>query len=194
MNFFMRKRFIGPLVVFLVTLNLFLLGTLWVGHLRPPRPGRSLSPEGREAEIVRFFVEELDLTPEQETSLRALQKELFSRVDAIQREAHDLRGSIVDESFKDPPNAARVKTLADVIGTKEAQKERILFEHFQEIGKICGPEQRARFESLVREFARTTGPAGPPPPPPPGERGRPHPPREGHGPGGGNGPRAERPF
>jgi Spy/CpxP family protein refolding chaperone len=182
MDIFARKRFIGFLIALLVTLNLVLLGMLWIHYLRPPRPGRPPSPERRKAEIAHFLVAELNLTPKQEGSLRALQKQFFARVDAIHREVNDLRRRIIDESFNDPPDTARVEALANKIGPKEAQKEQLLFEHFQEIKKICGPEQKKKFKSLVQELSMA-GPPEPPPPPSPGGRGGPHFPRRGHGPG-----------
>lgn len=165
MNIFTKKHSIGFLVALLVTLNLVLVGMIWVHHLSPHRPGRFLSPEKREAEIARYFTVELNLTPEQEISLRALQKKFFAPVDALQSEVNDLRRDIINEAFNNPPDTARVKALVNKIGPKEAQKEQLLFEHFQDIRKICGPEQEKKFKSLVQELSTTARPPGPPPPP-----------------------------
>ena len=194
MDIFTKKRFIGFLIALLVTLNLTLLGTLWIHYLRPPPHGWPPSPESREAEIAHFFVAELHMTPEQEGSLRALQKQFFARVDPIQREVNDLRRRIIDESFNDPPDTTRVEALANEIGLKEAQKERLLCGHFQEIKKICEPEQKEKLESLVQELFKIAGPPELPPPPPPGGDRGPRFPCPDHGPGEGNGPRGEGPF
>lgn len=194
MNFFMKERFVGPLIALLAVTNLVLVGTILFGHLGHRRSGRPHSPERVEAEIARFLVEELNLTREQEASLRDIQKGVFARVDAVQREIRKVRGMIVDESFKARPDEARIKALAGALGEQEAQKEQLLSENLREIGGLCGPEQRARFEALVREFVKTA-PPGPPPPPLAAEHGRLQPPGEGRytleTP---NGPRAKRPF
>lgn len=158
MDIFEKKRFIGFLIALMATLNLALLGTLWVHYLRSPYPGRPPSPERREAEIANFFVAELNLTPQQKIILRALQKQFFTRVDAIHSEIKDLRRQIIDESFNVTPDVAKVEALADKIGSKEAQKERLLSEHFQEIKKICGPEQEKKLKSLAQELSKMGGP------------------------------------
>lgn len=194
MNLFTRSRFVGPLIALLVITNLVLVGTILFGRLGHPRPGRPPSPERAQAEITRLLVEELNLTREQEASLRDIQKGFFARMDAVHRDIQEVRGMIVDESFKDRPDEARIKTLAGVLGEKESRKEQILSEHMREIAGLCGPEQRAQFEAIVRDFVKTA-PPGPPPPPLAVEHGRLQPSGESsynlETP---DGPRAEQPF
>ncbi len=168
MDIFTKKRSAGFLIALLVALDLVLSVTLWIHCLRPPYPDRPSPPERREAEIVDFFVAELSLTPQQEIILRALQKQFFIRMDSIQREVNELRRQIIDQSFNDSPDIAKVEAMADEIGPKEAQKEQLLFEHFREIKQICGPEQEKKLKSLVQELSKIGGPPGPPPPPPSG--------------------------
>ena len=122
----------------------------------------------------------MDLNEKLADSVRVLRDEHFPRTDSIRFELSRLSLQVVEELFAPSPDTARARALVDQIGRRQAAMEWLIFDHFNEIKKICLPEYHERLKLLILGAIQ----AKQPPPgagqrdgrlPPPGEH-RPPPP------------------
>jgi len=161
MNFFSKQKLIAWLIVILVILNLGTLATLWIGHFR--RPASGPPPGGGPPDRARnFLIKELGFDEEQRKELANLQSRQLDQMNAFQARIDEIKGQMMDELLKTDPDNVRVEELAGEVGGKEAQKAKLAFNHLQEIKILCRPEQKERFDILVRDLLEIMKPPGPP--------------------------------
>jgi periplasmic protein CpxP/Spy len=164
MDIFTRKHLAGWMIGLLVVINLVTLATLWLGVLW--RPAASPPPRGdnRPDDVNRFLERELNLTVEQAAKLEDLRRRNAAAMQSIQEEIHRLKKAEVDELLAPRTDAARIDELAAEIGTKEAEKEKVLFSHLQDLMALCRPDQQEKLRSVMGELVRLMGPPGQPTP------------------------------
>ena len=166
MNFFTKIRITSWLLGLLVLLNVLTLGTIWFQQFR--RPPAPLSPQDKRSEDQqRFLEQELGLTEQQSQQFQTLREQFFLQSNTIMHEIHQLRKTMTDELFSSSPDTQKAHKLAEEIGAKHAEQERLMFHHFLELASVCQPAQREKFQALMRELLEMLKP--PEPPGPPGE-------------------------
>jgi protein CpxP len=152
----------------LVILNLVSLGLIWYQHYTrpappPPPPPRPESREKAEA----LFARELRLSEDQALRFHELRARHFLATESLRLEIYPLAKSMLDELFSPSPDMAKVQALSESIGRKQAEFERIVFDHFRDLKQLCRPDQQKKLQSLIYESLET---AKLKPPPPPGPR------------------------
>ncbi len=157
MDVFTKQRITGWIIVLLVILNVCSLGATWV--LQSRRSARP--PRSRPDPVRHFLKEELLLTEEQAQQFEELRREHFLQSKAINDEAHQLKKAIMDELFSSSPDAANVEQLAEKIGEKQAELERLRFQHFMAVKSLFQPEQIEKFRTLLGEIFPPPGPLDP---------------------------------
>jgi Spy/CpxP family protein refolding chaperone len=166
MNFFTKIRIRSWLLGFLILLNVVTLGTIWFQQFRRPPVPRP--PQDRRSENQqRFLEQELGLTEQQSQQFQTLREQFFLQSNAIMQKVHQLRKTMTDELFSSSPDTQKAHKLAEEIGAKHAEQERLLFHHFLELKAVCQPAQREKFQALMRDLLERMKP--PEPPGPPGE-------------------------
>ncbi len=158
-------------IAILIVLNMGLMGVLWYEHSdRRPTP----PPGDGKPNPDQFFVRELGLDEEQANALFALREQHMSESDPVKARIHELSRQMTEELFAASPDTIRMRELSEAVGARHAEFERTVYEHFERVKQLCGPEQRERLKQLVMEAMER---AKMPPPPPgqgPGDgRGRP---------------------
>jgi Spy/CpxP family protein refolding chaperone len=180
MNFFTKIRVTTWIIGLLVLLNVLTLGTIWFQQFR--RPPAPLPPQDRRSENQQRFLErELGLTEQQSQQFQTLREQFFRQSNAIMQAIHQLRKAMMDELFSSSPDTQKAHKLAEEIGAKYVEQERLLFNHFLELKAVCQPAQQEKFQALMRDLLEMMTPPelpGPPraarpgePPRGPGERG-----------------------
>ena len=85
---------------------------------------------------------------------------------------------MMDEIFNDEPDTIKAMQIADLIGKKQTELERITFKHFSDLKELCGKEQLDKLRGLMDEFYRRNPPERHETQPPPHDRLIKPPPRE----------------
>ena len=164
MNFFTKIRVTSWIIGLLVLLNVLTLGVLWFQQFR--RPPGMFPPPGKQAEnSQRFLQRDLNLTEQQAQQFETLRNQYFLKSRTIMQEIHQLRKGITDELFSASPDAQKANKFAEEIGAKQAELERLLFNHFLELKAVCQPEQQKKFQALMRDLLEMMKPPEPPRPP-----------------------------
>lgn len=159
MDFFTKKKLTTWAIVILVILNLSTLATLWFLELK--RPPLLPSPRSGIGDVQPFLRRKLGLSEEQERQFRELRQRHFDRTNAMMDEIHQLKKEVMAELFVPQPDVEKVRRLSDEIGARQAELERLLFFHFQDLKAVCKPKQREKFRALMNDLLEMTRPPGP---------------------------------
>lgn len=168
MNYFSKKRLAFWGIVLLVIMNVSSLATVWWQQHRLPGPPRD---RGRgPVRVLQFMKKKLGLTETQVKQFAQLQREHFQQARAIQGAILDLKHEFLGELSASSPDEAKVERLAEEIGRKQTELEKLTFYHFLDLKNVCTPEQQIELNTVFGNLLRKMTP---PPQPPP--QGRPRP-------------------
>lgn len=151
MDFMTSKRFITTALVFLVVLNIALLGMHWWQSTQRPLQGSFIST--REFNRHPSFTAQLGLTEAQALSFRNLRQEHFRKVAPEMEAIAQLKKQLLNESLSAQPDTKKIAILAESIGKNQAAIERELALHFNALGKVCTPEQRNTLKKVLERLA-----------------------------------------
>jgi hypothetical protein len=137
-------------VLALVVLNVCLLGLLWHEHFRQPPPPAQDARTGAE----EFLGREVQLDQSQADSVRQLRRNHFLQTDSIRVEIVHLSMRMMDELFAPTPDTALVRELSEQMGRRQAEFERRVYGHFDEIKGILRPDQYDKLRQLIFDGLR----------------------------------------
>jgi hypothetical protein len=152
MNFLTSKKFVTTALVLLVLLNATLLGLLWWQNM-----GKS---DSRQFTITRQVNRQMSLSNQlalselQSTSFRKLRREHFKKVRPEIAAIEGKKKQLLEESFKENPDSAKIAAFAREIGVHQANMERELAYHFHELSKLCSPVQRDSLKNYLEHISR----------------------------------------
>lgn len=136
----MKNNGLKYLVAIALIINAATLIFFW--YNRPPQEGkRGLKPG-------RVLIEELKLDTQQLV--------LFQPLRDQHHQAHDSLLQIIatQRQILYSQKQAANDTILHKIGLLQAEIERITYDHFQEVRKICTPEQQAQLDILLGKMAQ----------------------------------------
>ena len=145
-----RYRLAVWAVLALVILNLGLMGLLWFERYRQPSP----PPQGGRAGAEELFGRELQLDQRQTDSVRVLRRDHFLRTDPIRAKMVHLSMGMMDQLFAPAPDTALVRQLSEQIGREQAEFERCVYEHFNDIKGLLRPDQYDKLRQLIIDGLR----------------------------------------
>lgn len=156
-NRWLRMGLVLMVVLNAVTITLLLTGA---GHHHrggPPHPHRPPGGPDRIAEELHFNEAQ---TRQFETMRRAHHQQLLTITDemvAIRRQVYSA------PSYAD---SLRADSLIQIVAAKSAALDRITYQHFADLRKLCDPGQQKIFDDVISDFASHIGsPMGNHPPP-----------------------------
>jgi periplasmic protein CpxP/Spy len=174
MDLFKQKRISSWLIVLLILLNVSTLYLLWSKEIKKPdRP----APQTRERseKFNSFLREKLQFSANQIQEYEQYRDKHAEQTRKLMNQTHDLKQKLLNEIFNEEPDTTRSDKLAEEIGIRQTQIERITFSHFLDLKKLCGKEQQNKLRALIDDFHRKNrppqqqpprnrrGPEGPPP-------------------------------
>lgn len=142
---------LGAAIVVLILLNISLLGLLWYEHLTRPKPP---PPRNNHAENEVPFAEELQLDQNQVDAIRRLRQEHFDRTDPIRIAMVHLDERMMEQLFAPTPDTALVRELSEQIGSRQAEFDRQVYSHFDDIKQRLRPDQYEKLHGLIFDALR----------------------------------------
>jgi len=121
------------------------------------RPHEGPKPEGPK----KYIVERLDFSPEQIAQYDQLIEEHQKQVKETEQGILESKKGLFEALNAENPEA-KSDSLIQVINGYQAKMEKIHFDHFLGLKKLCKPEQLPAFEELTTELGRLFGPKRPP--------------------------------
>ena len=169
MDILAKNRVLVWSVGILIFLNLSCLSMLWFRDIH--RPAHVPPPPMDHDGTAQFLKNQLDLSDSQFNEYLRLRDGHFSETQAIEQKMKILRQDLISELFKDPPDQEAAAEIINSIGASQASLERLTFNHFLDLKKLCGPEQADTLNKMVHSlFRRPANASSQPQPgnPPPG--------------------------
>ncbi|MEI7484418.1 MAG: periplasmic heavy metal sensor [Ignavibacteriota bacterium] len=154
MDIFSQKKLLVRIIVLLVALNLISIGIfLWKEFSRkPPLHPPVQTQDNDKEDLTPILKRELNLTEEQSEKMKEVRSNYPKKEKAIREILNKERDSLNAEAFKKNPDEELIKSLARRISDSEYQVELLRYEQAKELKAICTPEQREKFEDLVKEI------------------------------------------
>jgi len=156
-------------IALLIILNLLTLAAGWLTVLHrppsgPPPQRREGAPDARD-----FLTRELNLNEAQAAEFDDLRDRFMKEAGPVHEKIRGLKESLIEEMFRPATDPARIKALIEEIGGRRADEEKLLLGHFQSLVEACRPDQKSRFQAILRQFMTMIGALDPPGPGRPGE-------------------------
>lgn len=167
----------------LVILNIVLLVNSWrkPGMMHPPpHPPRHMQGGGP----GKMIIEELKFSPEQVGQFEKLKEAHQSAIRELNEKGREIRHAYFELLKSDVIDQQQADKLSDEIAMNQKAIEKVTFDHFTEVRKLCNADQKKRFDEIIEDILRNMagGNKGPMPPmPPQGPEGPPMPPAPEHG-------------
>lgn len=152
-----NARFLKIAVLSLLLLNIGTLGFMWIMRPQPPGGERPFN----------YIVRTTGMDRAQRDAYARLRDAHHSSMVQLHDKATQLRqqmfGLLAAKSADDPA----ISQLADSIAVLWKEEELVTFRHFQDVRKICRPDQQAKFDQAILSAIESMNqPAGPPGPQP----------------------------
>lgn len=156
-----RDTFFILAIVVLFILNVFTLGYVLLGHKDKRPPMEQPGPQGR-------VEDRLKLTTEQQAQFNDLKKEHRKQMDVLQSTSKELHDKYFDLLKTDSPNISARDSLLTILSKNQSEMDRVTFDHFLKLRKLCDTEQKKLFDTFIDEIAHSLmpRPEGDRPPPP----------------------------
>ena len=148
------------LTVTVIALLLLNLGTL--GFLLLQRQDRPMGRPGMHREPKEIIIERLHFDASQQRQYEELIHAHRKAITEIEDQARETKNRLYLYLLKSQPDTAAEDSLIGVLANYQKQIETTHFKHFQDIKKICHPDQLEAYNDLTTELSRIF--SKPPPP------------------------------
>jgi protein CpxP len=142
-------------VLTFAVIALLLLNFATLGFLLLTGPKHNSRPPHREPKEIIINQLHLDATQQ-----KAYQKLIDGHRETIDSLDHQIRGTKNKLYLQLKQTTVDVKTkdsLIEILASNQKKIEETHFKHFQDIKKLCTPEQMNRFDDLTEELSRIFG-------------------------------------
>jgi periplasmic protein CpxP/Spy len=153
----MSNNLLKYVVVVALLINAATLGFFWLKH--PPQEGG-----GPQKPPFQIIIDELRLDEGQQKTYEILRGQHRHSTDSLLKRISEKRTRLYDKS------PVLLDSIAQQIGAFQQQIELVTFHHFEDVRKICTPEQQKKLdEILLRTVQRVLSTQGERPPLPRGD-------------------------
>lgn len=151
-----NRKLTNVLLAILVIFNIVFVSSWWFGHWRAHRKMERMNYGhfGHESKGAMFLVKELNLDQAQQTQLEALRNNHFNKIQILESAVARNEKSLMKAMMANPADSAHAFLYADSIGMLRATMQKELFRHFNNIRKMCNPEQSKKFDELMGKMCR----------------------------------------
>lgn len=149
--------------ILLVLCNIGLILTLWL------KPAVQNDDRPRHGGPRNFVIRSLKFSDAQVAQYDELIHDHQHAMRTLREEAMGYRQQLF-EQLKDGSGAANRDSLEKLIGNTQKQIERVTYDHFAQVRKICNDDQKREFDNIIADvIKRMNGGMRPPPPPEDGQ-------------------------
>ncbi|MBN2011732.1 periplasmic heavy metal sensor [candidate division KSB1 bacterium] len=166
----MKNKLSVWLIALLVILNIATVSMFWINFNRNPMRQTPFGLQPPEQRTLQFLQQELGLTDAQIKLYDQLRQAHAKQTRPLLQNIRQLKRQMMDEIFSSEPDSGKVVEFTRRIGDIQAEIERLTFEHFLDLKKLCGENQVDKLQELLDEFFRRNPAPGQPGAPAPGYR------------------------
>jgi len=166
MDIFTQKKSFTIIIAILVIMNLGTLTLLWIGRPSNMRtPVQTMGPHHEQVQIQQLLQEELGFDQYQVESYLQMRMDHQQKTMHFEHEIMELKRQMFEEVLNEGQPAVLSESLLAVIQDRNAQLDRLTFQHLVDLKKLCRSDQQDKLQMLIHElFMKSQPPGGPPPP------------------------------
>jgi len=165
MNYFKEKKIAYWIILILTVLNISAMLIFWLN--KPPFHGPHQHHQFPSKFIPDFVINELKLQPNQIIAFDSLEHSNFMKTRTILDSLHFLKQTLYSDAFQKSSNSSKIDSIIIHISALESRLNRLIFDHLNELRKICTPWQQQKLQELYLDMLEKSQPENLPPPPPP---------------------------
>lgn len=144
-----KTKILTLLVVILFLLNLTVLGFLFFNRPNEMRGNRPMPKN--------IIIKKLHFDKKQQAEYEKIIEKHSMKVEAIDNHIKQLKNDLYAELSK-PINEQNGDIIIELISNDQKEIEKLHYNHFLEIKKICHPNQLKDFDDLTKELSRIFSP------------------------------------
>jgi hypothetical protein len=172
MDIFKQKQNLVLTIVFLVILNIVTLSLLWFGRPQADLRKGPIGPEQNTERIQKLLKEELGFDNNQAEKYLAIRDKHKKETRHLNEDIRKLKKEMFDQALQSNDQAMISDSLLNLAQEKQSKIEKLTFQQFLDLKKICNSEQKMKLRKLIHRVLAPPHPErhGEPPPTPKGER------------------------
>jgi len=159
MNSIVKNKLITYLVVLLLVANCIAMGMYWWQQYNNNPPASAKDNLGASA----FLIEKLGFDSVQLIEFKKLQQTHHQAIRAMKDSMHLAKDQFFNLLDKDTVTEQELINGASLAASKQIQLDRITFDFFKSVQKLCNAEQKIIFKEVIQEALRIMGRPAPPP-------------------------------
>ena len=106
------------------------------------------------------LLEDLRLSPEQESQMKAARAKMFERVHELRRAVREEHRVLTNLMAAPEPNREAIEEQVSKIAAVRQQLDRHVVEHFLDVREFLDPDQQVAFNKTIRRAFSRGGPGG----------------------------------
>lgn len=131
------------LLFFLVVVNVFFLFN-YLGK-------GGVNKDEKHGDPLGFLTEQLDFSDSQKEKLKVINKEHRHKMMRIGEESRNLKDAMFSKLAIEKLSSSYIDSITNLIGKKEAERDKEAFYHFKKIEEICVGDQKEKFKKIIKE-------------------------------------------
>ncbi|KAA3612659.1 MAG: hypothetical protein DWQ05_18595 [Calditrichaeota bacterium] len=161
MDIFKQNRYLWITIIVLLIMNFTALALLWLGRPEARKiQERPPDPMEEQIRIQQLLKKELNFDETQSEQYLKLRRQHRNQVQQLQMDISHIKKQMFNKVLQDNPRQELSDSLLALAQEKQAQLEKITFQHFLDLKKLCKPEQQDKLKILLNEFFRKNAPTG----------------------------------
>ncbi len=159
MDIFKQKQYSTIAIVILIVMNLGLTALLWLGRPQnQPWPAERRSPRKDKNKIGQLLKQELNFDDSQVKQYLDLQYQHRQSMIKLDTEIREMKHQMFDAVLLDRQEQMFPDSLLIIIQEKQAQIERLTYQHFMDLKELCRTDQQDQLRFLMHEYLRPQAP------------------------------------
>lgn len=156
-----KNKWLMILILLLVLANAATLVSYWINNSKNHTKGQPIPG----MQPSRFLIEQLNFNDDQQKRYRVLIKEHQEKTRELRKQMRDAKENMFTLMSQGQVPDSTLRQAASAVGHTMESLDMVTFRHFQEVRKLCTPEQVAHFDKIIHEvlsmMAPHPGPGGP---------------------------------
>lgn len=157
MDIIQKNKVLVWTIAVLILLNLMSIGTFWFGFLRHSPPENAMRFHGPEEMMMR----EIGLSEEQAQAFKKEQQNHFESVRSIMDSVRSIKRDVFALLIAHPEDSVKVAILLQRSADYLMEADRLRYQHFIALRKLCKPEQLKAFDRFLMDMVDNMPPPKP---------------------------------
>jgi periplasmic protein CpxP/Spy len=139
------------ILVLLLIINISFIGCWWYGHWKSHRM-MAHNHFAHESMGAKFLLKELNFDASQQSQLEALRSNHFQKMKMLETAVARNEKNMMNAIMGNQSDSVHAFLYADSAGILKALMQKELFRHFNDLKKMCNPEQSRKFDDIMKKI------------------------------------------